>query len=63
MMTGRAVGVIRFLSCKPQLKNGWKSTEADQMGKWKGFWNLPGFTWRVKAKVDFSLNAAADVSG
>jgi hypothetical protein len=33
------------------------------MGKWKGFWNLPGFTWRVKAKVDFGGNAAADVSG
>jgi hypothetical protein len=33
------------------------------MGPWKGFWNLPGFTWRVKAKVDFALNAVADVSG
>jgi hypothetical protein len=33
------------------------------MGQWKGFWNLPGFTWRVKAKVDFGGNAAADVSG
>jgi hypothetical protein len=33
------------------------------MGPWKGFWNLPGFTWRVKAKVDFGGNAAADVSG
>jgi hypothetical protein len=33
------------------------------MGPWKGFCNLPGFTWRVKAKVDFGGNAAADVSG
>jgi hypothetical protein len=33
------------------------------MGPWKGFWNLPGFTWRVKAKVGFGGNAAADVSG
>jgi hypothetical protein len=33
------------------------------MGQWKAFWNLPGFTWRVKAKVDFGGNAAADVSG
>jgi hypothetical protein len=33
------------------------------MGKWKGFWNVPGFTWRVKANVDFGGNAAADVSG
>jgi hypothetical protein len=33
------------------------------MGPWKGFWNLPGFTWRVKAKVDFGWNVAADVSG
>jgi hypothetical protein len=33
------------------------------MGPWKGFWNVPGFTWRVKAKVDFGGNAAADVSG
>jgi hypothetical protein len=33
------------------------------MGPWKGFWNLPGFTWKVKAKVDFGGNAAADVSG
>jgi hypothetical protein len=48
---------------KPQLKNGWKSTEADPMGPWRGFWNLPGFTWRVKANVDFALNAVADVSG
>jgi hypothetical protein len=48
---------------KPQLKNGRKSTEADPMGPWKGFWNLLGFTWRVKAKVDFGGNAAADVSG
>jgi hypothetical protein len=47
----------------PQLKNGWKSTETDPMGPWKGFCNLPGFTWRVKAKVDFGGNAAADVSG
>jgi hypothetical protein len=47
----------------PQLKNAWKSTEADKMGQWKAFWNLPGFTWRVKAKVDFGGNAAADVSG
>jgi hypothetical protein len=28
------------------------------MGQWKAFWNLLGFTWRVKAKVDFFLNAA-----
>jgi hypothetical protein len=48
---------------KPQLKICWQSTEADPMGPWKGFWNLPGFIWRVKAKVDFSWNAAADVSG
>jgi hypothetical protein len=48
----------------PQLKNGWKSTEADPMGPWKGFWNLLGFTQKVKAKVDFLfLNAATDVSG
>jgi hypothetical protein len=40
-----------------------KSSEADKMGQWKAFWNLLGFTQRVKAKVDFSLNAAADVSG
>jgi hypothetical protein len=33
------------------------------MGPWRGFWNLPGFTWRVKAKVDFGGNAVADVSG
>jgi hypothetical protein len=47
----------------PQLKNSWKSTEADPMGPWKGFWNLPGFTQKVKAKVDFGGNAEADVSG
>jgi hypothetical protein len=33
------------------------------MGRWKAFWNLQGFTRRVKAKVDFGLHAAADVSG
>jgi hypothetical protein len=33
------------------------------MGTWKGFWNLLGFTCRVKAKVDFGGNAAVDVSG
>jgi hypothetical protein len=34
------------------------------MGQWKAFWNLLGFTQKVKAKVDFFfLNAAADVSG
>jgi hypothetical protein len=33
------------------------------MGQWKAFWNLLGFTWREKAKVDFGGNAAADVSG
>jgi hypothetical protein len=33
------------------------------MGPWKGFWNVPGFTWRMKAKVDFGGNAAAEVSG
>jgi hypothetical protein len=33
------------------------------MGLRKGFWNLRGFTWRVKAKVGFGGNAAADVSG
>jgi hypothetical protein len=54
---------IQLSPYKPQLKNGWKSTEADPMGPWKGFWNLPGFTWRVKANVDFGGNAAADVSG
>jgi hypothetical protein len=48
---------------KPQLKNGRKSTEADPMGPWKGFWNLLGFTQGVKAKVDFGWNAVADVSG
>jgi hypothetical protein len=32
------------------------------MGQWKRFWSLPGFIWRVKAKVDFGGNAAADVS-
>jgi outer membrane receptor for Fe3+-dicitrate len=31
----------------------WKSTEADEMGQWKAFWNLLGFTQKVKAKVDF----------
>jgi hypothetical protein len=33
------------------------------MGQSKVFWNLPGFTQKEKAKVDFFLNAAADVSG
>jgi hypothetical protein len=33
------------------------------MGKWEGFWNVPGFTWRVKANVDFGGNAATEVSG
>jgi hypothetical protein len=37
--------------------------EADKMGQWKAFWNLLGFTQKVKAIVDFFLNAAADVSG
>jgi hypothetical protein len=37
--------------------------EPDKMGRWKAFWNLQGFTRRVKAKVDFGLHAAADVSG
>jgi hypothetical protein len=37
----------------PQLKNGWKSTEADEMDQWKSFWKLLGFTQKVKAKVDF----------
>jgi hypothetical protein len=37
--------------------------EADKMGQWKAFWNLLGFTQKVKAKVDFFLNAATDVSG
>jgi hypothetical protein len=50
-------------SYKPQLKICWQSTEADKMGQWKAFWNLLGFTQRVNAKVDFDLNAAADVSG
>jgi hypothetical protein len=50
-------------SYKPQLKNCWESIEADRMGRWKAFWNLQGFTRRVKAKVDFGLHAAADVSG
>jgi hypothetical protein len=31
--------------------------------KWKAFWSLPGFTQRVKAKMDFGLHAAANVSG
>jgi hypothetical protein len=48
---------------KPQLKICWQSTEADKMGQWKAFWNLLGFTQRVKAKVDFGGNAAADVLG
>jgi hypothetical protein len=48
---------------KPQLKICWQSTEADKMGQGKAFWNLLGFTQKVKAKVDFFLNAAADVSG
>jgi hypothetical protein len=52
-----------LLSYKPQLKNCWKSMEPDKMGRWKAFWNLQGFTRRVKAKVDFGLHAAADVSG
>jgi hypothetical protein len=51
------------LSYKPQLKNCRKALEADPMGKWKGFWNLAVFTWKVKAKVDCGGNAAADVSG
>jgi hypothetical protein len=33
------------------------------MGPWKGFCNLPSFTWRVKVQVDFGGNAVADVSG
>jgi hypothetical protein len=33
------------------------------MGPWKGFWKLPGFNWRMKAKADFGGNAAAEVSG
>jgi hypothetical protein len=37
--------------------------EADKMGQWKAFWNLLGFTQKVKAKVDFFLNAATGVSG
>jgi hypothetical protein len=51
------------LAYKPQLKNGWQSTEADPMGQSKGFCNLPGFNWRMKAKADFGGNAAADVLG
>jgi hypothetical protein len=51
------------LSYKSQLKNGWKSAEADPMGLWKGFWNLPGFTQKVKANLDCCGNALADVSG
>jgi hypothetical protein len=51
------------LSDMPQLKNGWQSMEPDPMGKYKGFWNWPGFNQRVKASVDFGGNAAADVSG
>jgi hypothetical protein len=47
----------------PQLKICWQSRQADKMGQWKAFWNLLGFTQTVKAKVDFFLNAAADVSG
>jgi hypothetical protein len=27
--------------------------EADKMGQWKAFWNLLGFTQKVKAIVDF----------
>jgi hypothetical protein len=50
-------------SYKPQLKNGWQSTEADPMGRWKGLWNLPGSTWKVKANVDGCGNALSDVSG
>jgi hypothetical protein len=45
------------------LKICWQSRQADKMGQWKAFWNLLGFTQTVKAKVDFFLNAAADVSG
>jgi hypothetical protein len=56
----RFPGVI-LQTYKPQLKNGWKSTEADKMGQWKAFWNLLGFTQRVSAQVDFCWNAAADV--
>jgi hypothetical protein len=33
------------------------------MGQWKGFWNLPGFAWKVKAKVNGGWDALADVSG
>ncbi len=28
------------------------------MGAWGTFWSLPGFTQRVKARVDFGLSAA-----
>jgi hypothetical protein len=59
----RREGAKDFGSSKPQLKNGWQSTEADPMGPWKGFCNLPGFTWGVNAKVDGYWNALADVSG
>jgi hypothetical protein len=37
--------------------------EPDKMGKRKASWHWQGFTRRVKAKGDFGLNAAADVSG
>jgi hypothetical protein len=48
---------------KPQLKSGWRSAEADKMGQRQAFWNLLGFTQRVRAQVDYGWKAAADVSG
>jgi hypothetical protein len=36
--------------------------EADPTGQWKANGSLPGFTWKLKAKVDFDWNVAADVS-
>jgi hypothetical protein len=57
------LGGTIFSSYKPQLKNGWHSMEADAIGQWQAFWNLPGFTQRVKAKMDFGGNAAAELSG
>jgi hypothetical protein len=37
------------------LKNCWESIEADKMGKWKAFWNLQGFTRRVKGESRFRM--------
>jgi hypothetical protein len=37
--------------------------EADPTGQSKANGSLPGCTWKLKAKVDFGWNVAAEVSG